>query len=94
MPVWIFPFLNWTKNRLINFIVYALIGLAVWGVFYKLFMKDTSKTVIQSGGRQVNVYSDVPKVALFNFGCSNLQVDAYWKKTRLINGTERVNVKN
>ena len=36
--------LNWAKNRTVNFIVYALIGLAVWGVYSKVFLKDTFKT--------------------------------------------------
>jgi len=82
MPLWLLKVLPWAKNRLINFIVYAIIGLFVWGAYSKIFLKETNRTVISSGGKQINVY-DVPKVSLFNFGCSNFKVDAYWQKARL-----------
>ena len=81
MPVWLIRVLPWAKNRLINFVVYAIIGIFVWGVYSKIFLKETHKTVISSGGQQINNY-DTPKTNLFNFGCSNLQIDAYWKKVR------------
>jgi len=62
--------LNWSKNRLINFVVYALIGLAVWGVTYKLFWKDSSVT---TNTGQVQYYWQGAKVNVYPAGCATLQ---------------------
>ena len=61
------------------FFLFAIMG----GVVYNQF-RTTNKTVIGAGGRQVIVNADTPKQSLFNFGCANLQVEAYWRKQRLL----------
>lgn len=53
------------------------------GMVYKLFFQATSKTVIGRGGKQVIVNTDAPRQSLFNFGCTNLQLDVYWRKSRM-----------
>ena len=61
--------LNWTKNRLVNFLVYALIGLAVWGVYWKVFVKETNNT---TNTGQVQYYWQGAKQT--TFGCATFPV--------------------
>lgn len=53
------------------------------GVVYNQF-RTTNKTIIGAGGRQVIVNTDAPRQSLFNFGCTNLQVEMYWRKNRAL----------
>lgn len=80
MPIWLAPILSFLGKRSINFIIYAVIALAIWGLYQKIF-GDSQTTKIAHIERQVNVYGqEGQKQDLFNFGCSNLKVDSYWKK--------------
>lgn len=60
-------------------LMYGVIILGTGFFLYSAFLKPSSTTNIASGGRVINVF-DQPKQSLFNFGCSNLQIEAYWKK--------------
>lgn len=50
------------------------------GMIYKLFFSTTNKTVIGRGGKQVIINTESPRIPVFNFGCSNLQAEMYWRK--------------
>lgn len=73
------------RPALIVFGVILVLGL-IAGTVYKLFYAETSKTVIQRGAKQVIINTEGSKQPLFNFGCANVQVEAYWKKQRLLAG--------
>lgn len=66
MPTWLLPILNFLGQRFLHFVIYAAIGLSVWGVYYKLFVKETSKTVNQG---EVKYYYQGAKVT--TFGCAH-----------------------
>ena len=66
------------SQRFIHFAIYGIIGVSVWGVYQK-FISPSSSTKIANIEKQVNVY-ETPKQDLFSLGCSNLRIEAYWKK--------------
>lgn len=59
--------------------MYGFIILGIGFFLYSAFLKPTNTTNISDGGKVINVF-EPPKQNLFNFGCSNLQVEMYWKK--------------
>lgn len=62
-------------------IIYGIIILSIGFVLYSLFLKPTNTTNVASGGTIKNFYgSESTKFPILNFGCSNMQVEAYWKR--------------
>jgi hypothetical protein len=60
-------------QRVVHFIVYALIALVTIGIPYKLFFKDTTKTVVRSGGTVIN---NVGEKEIPIVGCSMYKIRA------------------
>ena len=69
MPAWLTPVLSWMGTRAVNFVVYALIALALWGVYFKVFLKDTSKTTTTQKADKITNYT--PSVQP-HFGCATI----------------------
>jgi hypothetical protein len=68
------------KKHWARVLIYGAIIIGTMFMLYSAFLKPTNTTNVGDGGKVINVY-DVPKQPLFSFGCSNLQVESYWKKT-------------
>lgn len=45
MPVWLIPIANFFTQRALHIIVIAALCGLGWGIYYKLFVKDTTKTI-------------------------------------------------
>lgn len=41
-------------QRFLHFLLYLLLGLITIGIPYQLFFRDTSKTIVLSGGKIIN----------------------------------------
>ena len=54
-------------QRFLHFLMYLILALLTVGVPYKLFFKDTSKTVIGSGGKQIIIEDEGLQPT---FGCA------------------------
>lgn len=78
MPTWILPAFNFISQRFLHFVVYALIGLLTIGIPYKLFVKPDSKTVIQSGGRQVIIQGE-KEIPLAGCSIWKVKFKAVWQ---------------
>lgn len=64
-------------QRFVHFMVYLLIGLLTIGVPYKLFMKDTSKTIIKAD----KYYADTCKPQVFvGCGIHRAKVGVIWER--------------
>lgn len=73
MPFWVQPLIKFFGQRFVHFIVYLLIGLLTIGIPYKLFFKDTVKTVVGKGGTVINNVGEKETPLL---GCSIFKVKA------------------
>ena len=74
-----------------NFAIYAVLGLAIWGAYNKLFILPTtnSSTTIGEGGRQINVYGqDAQKVPLIGCAAWRINNEIYWKKSMRVREKE------
>lgn len=60
---------NFLKDRVFHFVIYAAIGLAMWGISYKLFFQKVNDTK-QDAHEIVNNYNQ-PKST---FGCATTRV--------------------
>lgn len=74
---WIIDFFG--PRWFLHILPYFVMAIAGWIIVHKL-LSPTTSTKIGNIEKQVNVYES-PKQPLFNFGCSNLQAEAYWKKS-------------
>lgn len=86
MPVWLIPVSKFIGQRFLHFLIYVIIGLAVWGVYHKLFVAPTNKIE-----KQVNIYSDGGNGRVPIFGCAawRIQNETYWKKSVPVQGGEK-----
>ncbi len=73
---WVLNFLG--PRWILHILPYVVMAILGWITVHKL-LAPTSSTKIANIEKQVNVYEE-PKQPLFNFGCANLKVEAYWKK--------------
>lgn len=68
-----------SKKHFWRILMYGVIITSIWFFLYSAFLKPTNTTNVSDGGRVINVFEQ-PKQPLFNFGCANIQIEAYWKK--------------
>lgn len=78
--IWLLNFLG--PRWFLHILPYLVMAITGWVILQKL-LSPTTSTKIGRIERQVNVY-DTPKQDLLTFGCSNLKVEAYWKKNRKV----------
>lgn len=67
MPTWALPVVKWVGERFLHFVVYAIIGLIVWGVYWKIFVKETNKTTTTQHADDIQNYYMQP-----HFGCATI----------------------
>ena len=70
-----------------HFVIYAAIGLVIWGAYHKIFVAPTNKIE-----KQVNVYSgdEGSKVPLFGCAAWRINNQVYWKKAVPMNNLKEV----
>lgn len=82
MPLWILNLIGFFGKRSLHFVLYALMGLIVFGVYQKLFEPKNS-TNVASGGKVVNVYSsDSNRTPILGCATWRLRNETYFQKER------------
>ena len=77
MTLWLIEVI---KKHVGRVLMYGILILGAGFFLYSAFLKPTNTTNVGAGGRVINMFES-PKQPLFNVGCANLQIEAYWKKT-------------
>ncbi len=72
--------IDWLKERLKNLPFYLIIILGV-GFLGVKFLQRTEKTVVQSGGTQINPNKDA-KVTALPFSCISIQAERFMKEIK------------
>ena len=68
------------KNPVIRRSITGLVILVLSGLSFKDILHPGNKTIVEEGGKVVNVYADSPRVPVGGCSAYRLNAEFFWKK--------------